>query len=173
VFYKLPAGYFNTPKTYIVEFNPAVVKWSAEGVNNDKPFMYQKAGASNATIHDSMGFQYLVDGVAGPRNMHIWLNVYSGQGKEWGGGVLPRGTEMVVKTVEFYPATNCAQDSCTYSDRPSMFSDFVNGRYSLNSNQSDFGSIWVNQDFPYDPIWTKAANATVVPGRGLVMKYVP
>jgi hypothetical protein len=129
--------------------------------------MYQKVSGTNNTIHDSLGMQYLVS-----RNMYIWLNIYSGLGAAWGGSTIPTSnTQMVVRNVAFYPVTSCQNGSCQYSSTPSMSSDFVNGVYTLNNASSSFNAIWLNQDSTNYPVYTRAANATVVPGTGLVMKY--
>ena len=66
--------------TYTVEFNPDQVKWSINGINQDRPIMYQKSGTDYTDIHQSLGMQYLMN-----RNMYIWFNIYSGLGQAWGG----------------------------------------------------------------------------------------
>lgn len=140
VFYKFPQGYFSKYNTYIVEYNPDQIRWSAKGVNQDLPFMYQKSGANNNDIHQSLGMQYLVN-----RNMYIWFNLYSGLGGDWGGsGIIPKTyTQMIVKSVAFYPvvARSCQTGVCQYSNAPSMSSDFVNGKYILNGATSSFDAI--------------------------------
>jgi hypothetical protein len=162
VFFKLGEDYFTTPNTYTFEFTPDQVLWTASGVNNDKPFMYQKSGTNNDDIHQSLGMQYLVG-----REMYIWLNIYSSLGKDFGGNVIPKkDTEMVVEKVSFYPLV-----SGKISTEPSMSSDFVDGTYSLNGGGSTFDSIWKNEDFQFNPIYTKASHSKVVPGKGLVMTY--
>jgi len=169
VFYKLSKQHFEAVKTYTIEFNPEQVKWTAAGVNQDLPFMYQKSGNNNSDIHQSLGMQYLVG-----REMHIWLNIYSSLGQGFGGPTIPtQNTEMVVKKVAFYPLIpgSCAKGNCQYSDVASMYSDFVDGRYILNNEESTFDKIWLNKDATDYPIYTRAANASVIPGTGLMMKY--
>jgi hypothetical protein len=83
--------------------------------------------------------------------------------------VIPKqNTEMVVEKVEFFPMLDGK-----FSTEPSMSSDFKNGRYALGANsKSNFDEIWLNEDFQNYPIYTKAAHSLVVPGTGLVMKYI-
>jgi beta-glucanase (GH16 family) len=167
VFYKLSKTYLESVQTYTFEFTPDAVRWNAMGVNNDRAFMYQTSGANNNDIHESLGMQYLVG-----RDMYIWLNIYSGlgyQGSFGGSGVIPKqNTEMVVEKVEFFPMLDGK-----FSTEPSMSSDFKNGRYALGANsKSNFDEIWLNEDFQNYPIYTKAAHSLVVPGTGLVMKYI-
>jgi hypothetical protein len=168
VFYKLTQSFFQTMNTYQIEFNPDQIKWGANGINQNKAFMYQKAGTNNNDIHQSLGMQNLVG-----RNMYIWFNIYSGLGGAWGGsGLIPqKNTQMIIKNVAFYPVTSCQNGSCQYSSTPSMSSDFVNDKYTLNGAESSFKAIWLNQDSTHYPVYTRAANATVVRGMGLVMKY--
>jgi beta-glucanase (GH16 family) len=166
VFYKLSKAYLETVKTYTIEFTPDEVQWGAAGVNDDKPFMYQKPGTDNKDIHQSLGLQYLVG-----KEMYIWFNIYSGLGSDGSFGgtkVIPKqNTEMVVENVAFYPMIDGQ-----FSTKPSMSSDFKNGKYTLGDNtRSSFGAIWLNEDFQSNPIYTRAAHARVVPGTGLVMKY--
>ena len=166
VFYKLTKAYLETSKTYTFDFTDGEVRWIADGVNNGLPFMYQKPGTNNSDIHQSLGLKYLTG-----RDMYIWLNIYSGlgyQGSFGGTGVIPKqNTEMVVEKVAFYPQINGK-----FSALPSMSSDFKNGQYTLGDNTSSFEGIWLNEDFQNYPIYTRAAHSTVVPGTGLVMKYV-
>lgn len=166
VFYKLSRAYLEAVKTYTIEFTPDQVKWSAGGVNNDLPFMYQKSGTNNDDIHQSLGMQYLVG-----REMYIWFNIYSGlgyRGSFGGTNVIPKqNTEMVVENVAFYPMIDGK-----FSTLPSMSSDFKNGKYTLGSNtNSSFDAIWINEDFQNYPIYTRKSHTSVVPGTGLVMKY--
>ena len=165
VFYKLGSAYFEAVKTYTIEWTPDQVRWSASGVNNDQPFMYQQSGTNYNDIHVSPGFEYLVG-----RQMHIYLNCYSGLGYpgSFGGtDVIPRNnTEMVVEKVEFYPLSGGE-----FSTVPVMSSDFKNGRYTLLNAASSFDAIWLNKDVTDFPIFTRAANASVVPGKGLVLTY--
>jgi hypothetical protein len=168
VFYKLGKAYLEAAKTYTIEFIPDEVKWSAAGVNNELPFMYQKPGTNNKDIHQSLGQKHLAN-----REMNIWLNIYSGlgyKGSFGGTNVIPNhNTEMVVENVAFYPRTISGQISTIAS----MSSDFKNGKYTLNNKGSDFDEIWVNADFQNYPIYTRAAHASVVPGTGLIMKFTP
>lgn len=169
VFYKPSKNYFEAAKTYTIEFDPEQVKWSATGVNQDLPFMYQKSGNDNSNIHQSLGRQYLVG-----REMYIWLNIYSSLGQGFGGPTIPKqNTEMVVEKVAFYPLIpgSCEKGNCQYSSVASMYSDFVNGTYISNDEESTFAKIWLNKDATDYPIYTKAANASVIPGKGLIMKY--
>jgi len=169
VFYKLSKPYFETVKSYTIEFNPDQVKWSATGVNQDLPFMYQKSGENNSDIHQSLGMKYLVG-----REMYIWLNIYSSLGQGFGGPTIPKqNTEMVVEKVAFYPvvAGSCDKGNCQYSMDASMYCDFVNGTYILNNVKSTFDGIWLNKDANDYPIYTRAANSSVIPGKGLTMKY--
>jgi Glycosyl hydrolases family 16 len=166
VFYELSQPYLETANTYRFEFTPDQVKWATVGLNQGRPFMYQKSGNNNDDIHQSLGMQYLVG-----RKMFIWLNCYSGLGYEgsFGGtGVIPRkDTEMVVERVAFYPLIDGAISSIA-----TMSSDFVHGKYFLEGKVNpNFGDIWLNEDSKKNPIYTRAANASVVPGKGLVMKY--
>ena len=167
VFYKLGKAYLEASKTYTMAFIPDQVKWRAADVNNNLPFMYQLPGTNNADIHQSLGLKYLVD-----REMYIWLNIYSGlgyKGSFGGTGVIPQhNTEMVIEKVAFYPLINDK-----ISTVASMSSDFKKGKYTLNNKASTFDAIWFNEDFQYYPIFTRAANASVVPGTGLVMKFTP
>jgi beta-glucanase (GH16 family) len=169
VFYKLSKPYFEAVKTYTIEFNPDQVKWSASGVTQNLPFMYQKSGNNANDIHQSLGMKYLVG-----REMYIWLNIYSSLGQGFGGPTIPKqNTEMVVEQVAFYPLIpgSCGSGNCQYSDVASMYSNFLDGRYILNNEESTFDKIWLNKDATDYPIYTKAANSRVIPGKGLVMKY--
>jgi hypothetical protein len=127
--------------------------------------MFQKAGNNTSNIHDSKGMQYLVN-----RSMFIYFNIYSGLGYDgsFGGtGVIPKNdTEMVVEKVEFFPMV-----SGKFSTEPSMSSDFVHEKYTLNGAGSTFDKIWLNEDSTNFPVYTKAINSSVVPGSGLLMKY--
>jgi hypothetical protein len=166
VFYKLGKAYLEAVQTYTIEFTPDQVLWTAAGVNSGLPFMYQKSGANNSDIHQSLGMEYLVG-----RNMYIWFNIYSGlgyRGSFGGTGVVPKNnTEMVVENVAFYPMIDGQ-----FSTLPSMSSDFKTGKYTLGDNtNSSFDAIWLNEDFQNYPIYTKAAHSRVVPGTGLVMRY--
>jgi glycosyl hydrolase family 16 len=165
VFYKLSKPYLASANTYRFYFTPGQVDWTAGGVNSNKPFMYQISGTNNSDIHESLGLKYLAG-----RKMFIWINCYSGlgyNGSFGGTGVIPRNnTEMVVEKAQFFPLINGG-----ISSLPSMYSDFKNGAYTLNSKPSSFDAIWLNEDSNKNPIYTRAANASVVPGKGLVMKY--
>ncbi len=168
VFYKISKNYFTQSNFYNVEYTPSQIKWGAKNVNQDRPYMYQKSGQDNRDIHQSLGMQYLVN-----RNMYIWLNIYSGLGQGWGGPVIPKtNTQMIVRTVAFYPATSCDANGCNYSSTPSMYSDFVNDRYTMNGASATFDQVWVNKDSLNYPIFTRAANAYIHRGSGLVMRYV-
>jgi len=172
VFYQAPGGvaYFETFNTYTIEYIPNQVIWTASGINNNKPFMYQDPGNTTADIHQSDGLKYFAD-----REMYIWLNCYSGLGNPNGfaGPDVPTtDTEMVVKNVAFYPLVGCDNGNCTFATTPSMSSDFVNGKYTLTGVANPaFNDIWVNQDFLNNPIYTVARHANVVPGKGLVLSY--
>ena len=73
---------------------------------------------------------------------------------------------MVVENMAFHPLVNGQ-----FSAVASMSSDFKNGKYTLDGNDSSFDAIWLNEDFQNYPIYTRAAHSRVVPGTGLVMKY--
>jgi len=165
VFYKLTKPYLEATQTYTFEFTSDKVRWSTAGLNNDSPFMFQKAGNNTSDIHDSKGMQFLVN-----RSMFIYLNIYSGLGYDgsFGGtGVVPKtNTEMIVEKVAFYPLIKGS-----FSTEPSMSSDFVHEKYTLDGAESTFHKIWLNEDSTNFPVYTKAVNSSVVPGRGLVMKY--
>jgi hypothetical protein len=80
---------------------------------------------------------------------------------------------MVVQKVAFYPLVGCTGDVCTYADKPTMESDFKNNKYSLNGEViNDWTLIWTNVDSTNYPVYTRAANSTVIPAKGLVMKYI-
>ena len=165
VFYKLGKAYFEAVKTYTIEWTPDQVRWSASGVNNDLPFMYQIPGSNNFDIHLSKGFQYLVG-----RQMNIRLNCYSGlgyNGSFGGTGVVPKhNTKMVVEKVAFYPL-----NGNTFSTVPSMSSDFVNGEYTLNNEASSFDAIW-DKIFSNDhPVYLRPDHVKLEPGKGLVLNY--
>jgi beta-glucanase (GH16 family) len=168
VFYRLGKAYFEATNTYTFAWTPDQVVWSASGVNNNLPFMYQVPGNQN-DIHQSAGLNFLVG-----RQMNIRLNCYSGlgyNGSFGGTGVIPTAnTEMVVKMVAFYPLSNGQ-----FSTVPSMSSDFVNGKYTLNNAASTFDAIWDKIFSNDNPVYLRPENVSVQQGKGLVLsyKYIP
>jgi beta-glucanase (GH16 family) len=169
VFYRLGKAFFEAANTYTFAWAPDQVQWSASGNTISLPFMYQNPGNQLSDIHQSRGLNFLVG-----RQMNIRLNCYSGlgyNGSFGGSGVIPTAnTAMVVKMVAFYPLSNGQ-----FSTVPSMSSDFVNGKYTLNNAASTFDAIW-DKIFSNDyPVYVRPENVSVQQGTGLVLsyKYIP
>lgn len=180
VFYQVPSGYFNKVHTYSIENTPNNVRWSLDGLGTGRERILYQDGASRPSpypsdctqycddVHTSHGFQYLKG-----REMNIYLNIYSGLGGGWGGPVPTHNTQMVVQKVAFYPLTGCNGNDCTYAADPAMESDFKNNHYVLDGQVvNDWQIIWTNVDSTNYPVYTRAANSSVIPGKGLVMRYV-
>ena len=72
--------------------------------------------------------------------------------------------------VAFYPLSNGQ-----FSTVPSMSSDFVNGKYTLNNAASTFDAIWDKIFSNDDPVYLRPENVSVQQGKGLVLsyKYIP
>ncbi|MFO1417121.1 MAG: glycoside hydrolase family 16 protein [Methylotetracoccus sp.] len=178
VFRKVPPGYFDTLHTYQISYTPAGVRWWTDGITN-KRFLYQNGKQlpspyTNCTnycddVHYSQGYQYLLN-----RDMHIYLNLYSGLGQGFGGPTdAANATKMIVSSVAYYPLIGCNGTECTYQKKPSMLSDFAHNKYTLKGQAVKWTDIWVNEDFQNYPIYTLAANASIVPGQGLVLNFNP
>jgi Glycosyl hydrolases family 16 len=166
VFYKFGQNFIESFQSWEIYTSPGEVRWNLPSSGD---FMYQQQGNNTNDIHQSRGVKYLDEP---GRAMYIWFNIYSGLGEGFGGPTIPKqNTEMVVRSVRFYPLVRCDGTFCYYSPHPSLDSDFQHGIYQLNGIQSTFDAIWLNEDSTVHPVYTRAANASVIPGEGLVMKY--
>ncbi len=82
-------------------------------------------------------------------------------------------TKMIVSRVVYYPLIGCNGSDCTYQQDPSMLSDFAQSKFTLDGNTVEWTDIWINEDFHNFPIYTLAANASIVSGQGLVLNFTP
>jgi hypothetical protein len=175
VFYPAAKDFCARPRTYAIDWQPDLVQWGVsenefdvchvvlrqDGLKRNSPYGSDCKSYCD-DVRYSQGFQFLKG-----RDMHIWLNIYSGLGDQWGGSPPPKNnSQMLVTHVSFVPIGG------DFHSKGSMISNFVAGEYSLDGNKvNSWTDIWANKPSPDWPIFTKAENVRVVAGTGLVLDY--